>query len=69
MHQQPMLAMVSRPAPESVVNSFPVKIHMNSEELESADDLSQYVFPAFRNMHVTGKGDSRKRGLSSKGQI
>lgn len=56
-----MLSMVSRPAPESVVDSFPVKIHTKSENLESADDVSQYVFPAFRNMHVTGKGDSGKR--------
>lgn len=44
IHQQPMslsLSVVSLPAPESVVDSFPVKTHGTSKKLESADDVSQ----------------------------
>ncbi|KAH6828809.1 RING/U-box superfamily protein [Perilla frutescens var. hirtella] len=44
IHQQPMslsLSVVSLPAPESVVDSFPVKTHGKSKKLESADDVSQ----------------------------
>ncbi|KAK6126931.1 hypothetical protein DH2020_039325 [Rehmannia glutinosa] len=44
IHQQPMslsLSMVSLPAQESVVNSFPVKTHRKTERLGSADDVSQ----------------------------
>ncbi|KAL3623949.1 hypothetical protein CASFOL_032765 [Castilleja foliolosa] len=44
IHQQPMslsLSMVSRPAQESVVNSFPVKTHRTTERQESADDVPQ----------------------------
>ncbi|KAL8502619.1 hypothetical protein ACS0TY_021669 [Phlomoides rotata] len=44
IRQQPMpisLSMISLPAQESVVDSFPVKIHKKSEKLESADDVSQ----------------------------
>ncbi|CAA0819951.1 RING/U-box superfamily protein [Striga hermonthica] len=43
IHQQPMslsLSMVSLPAQESVVNSFPVKTHRKTE-MKSADDVSQ----------------------------
>ncbi|XP_057767932.1 uncharacterized protein LOC130988168 isoform X2 [Salvia miltiorrhiza] len=44
IHQQPMslsLSVASLPAPESVVDSFPVKTHGKSEKLESIDDVSQ----------------------------
>ncbi|KAL3824560.1 hypothetical protein ACJIZ3_020589 [Penstemon smallii] len=44
IHRQPMslsLSMVSLPAPESVVDSFPVKTHRKTERLERADDISQ----------------------------
>ncbi|KAG6424202.1 hypothetical protein SASPL_114616 [Salvia splendens] len=47
IHQQPLslsLPVASLPAPESVVDSFLVKTHGKSEKLESADDISQYVF-------------------------
>ncbi|KAL2482745.1 E3 ubiquitin-protein ligase [Forsythia ovata] len=44
IHRQPMslsLSMVSLPAPESVVDSFPVKTHRKPEKLESGDDNQQ----------------------------
>ncbi|KAL3532241.1 hypothetical protein ACH5RR_005762 [Cinchona calisaya] len=44
IHNQPMslsLSMVSLPAPESVVNSFPVKDHRKRVRLESEDDTAQ----------------------------
>ncbi|KAL7093395.1 hypothetical protein ACP275_11G038700 [Erythranthe tilingii] len=44
IHQQPMslsLSMVSLPAPESVVDSFPVKTHGQTETSETASDVSQ----------------------------
>ncbi|KAK4431808.1 Receptor homology region, transmembrane domain- and RING domain-containing protein 4 [Sesamum alatum] len=44
IHQQPMslsLSMVSLPAPESVVDSFPVKIHRKTGRVECADDVLQ----------------------------
>ncbi|KAI3443946.1 hypothetical protein Pfo_000611 [Paulownia fortunei] len=44
IHRQPMslsLSMVSLPAPESVVDSFPLKIRRKEEKLECADDVSQ----------------------------
>ncbi|PIN08651.1 hypothetical protein CDL12_18779 [Handroanthus impetiginosus] len=44
IHQQPMslsLSMVSLSAPESVVDSFPVKVYSKTERSESADDVSQ----------------------------
>lgn len=44
IHQQPMalsLSVVSLPAPESVVDSFPVKIHGKSEKSKSTEDVSQ----------------------------
>ncbi|XP_042063286.1 uncharacterized protein LOC121807148 isoform X2 [Salvia splendens] len=44
IHQQPLslsLSVASLPAPESVVDSFLVKTHGKSENLESADDVSQ----------------------------
>lgn len=48
IHQQPMLAslsMVSLPAPESVVDSLPVKIHKKEKISECAEEISQYVSP------------------------
>lgn len=44
IHQQPMslsLSVVSLPAPESVVDSFPVKTHGKSEKCKSTEDVSQ----------------------------
>ncbi|KZV29622.1 hypothetical protein F511_00900 [Dorcoceras hygrometricum] len=44
IHRQPMplsLSMVSLPAPESVVDSFPVKTQGKSEKPQSEDDVSQ----------------------------
>ncbi|KAL6586230.1 hypothetical protein OROMI_002874 [Orobanche minor] len=44
IHQQPMslsLSMLSLPAQESVVNSFPVKTYRKTESLGSADEVSQ----------------------------
>ncbi|XP_042000850.1 uncharacterized protein LOC121750389 [Salvia splendens] len=44
IHQQPLslsLLVTSVPAPESVVDSFLVKIHGKSEKLECVDDVSQ----------------------------
>ncbi|KAK6131864.1 hypothetical protein DH2020_034387 [Rehmannia glutinosa] len=44
IHRQPMslsLSMVSLPAPESVVDSFPVKIRKKGEKLDCGDDVSQ----------------------------
>ncbi|KAK6156567.1 hypothetical protein DH2020_010815 [Rehmannia glutinosa] len=44
IHRQPMslsLSMVSLPAPESVVDSFPVKICRKGEKLDCVDDVSQ----------------------------
>ncbi|KAL1553740.1 RING-type E3 ubiquitin transferase [Salvia divinorum] len=44
IHQQPLslsLSVTSHPAPESVVDSFLVKTHGKSENLECADDVSQ----------------------------
>ncbi|XP_073297208.1 uncharacterized protein [Primulina huaijiensis] len=43
-HRQPMslsLPMVSLPAPESIVDSFPVKTQGKSERSQSEDDVSQ----------------------------
>lgn len=44
IHRQPMslsLSMVSLPAPESVVDSLPVKNHMKPERLDVGDDVAQ----------------------------
>ncbi|KAL3840717.1 hypothetical protein ACJIZ3_025308 [Penstemon smallii] len=44
IHQQPMslsLSMVSLPAPESIVDSFPVKTYTKRERTECANDVSQ----------------------------
>lgn len=44
MHHQPLslsLSMVSLPAPESVVNSLPLKDHKKPETAESRDDVDQ----------------------------
>ncbi|KAA8522926.1 hypothetical protein F0562_009349 [Nyssa sinensis] len=44
IHRQPMslsLSMVSRPAPDSVVDSFPVKNHRKADTTESGDDVAQ----------------------------
>ncbi|XP_027177280.1 uncharacterized protein LOC113776346 isoform X1 [Coffea eugenioides] len=44
IHRQPMslpLSVVSVPAPETVVDSLPVKIHRKPERLESGDDVIQ----------------------------
>lgn len=68
IHQQPMpisISIVSLPAPESVVDSFPVKIHRNSEKSESADDVSQYVFSCLLQYAYhgkMGKGDISRNG-------
>lgn len=48
IHQQPMLAslsMVSLPAPESVVDLLPTKIHRKEKIFECAEDISEYVPP------------------------
>lgn len=48
IHQQPMsvsLSIVSRPASESVVESFPVKIHGKEKASDCEEDISQYVSP------------------------
>ncbi|KAH7569127.1 hypothetical protein JRO89_XS06G0110400 [Xanthoceras sorbifolium] len=44
IHRQPVslsLSMVSLPAPESVVDSFPLKSHKKAEKAESGDDVEQ----------------------------
>ncbi|CAL5339493.1 unnamed protein product [Camellia sinensis] len=44
IHQQPLslsLSMVSLPAPEAIVDSFPVKNHRKPEKTESEDDAEQ----------------------------
>lgn len=47
IHRQPMsisLSMVSLPAPESIVDSFPVKTQGKSVRSQAEDDVTQYVF-------------------------
>ncbi|KAK9268774.1 hypothetical protein L1049_000536 [Liquidambar formosana] len=44
IHRQPVslsLSMVSLPAPESVVDSFPLKSHKKRETVECGDDVEQ----------------------------
>ncbi|XP_077216641.1 uncharacterized protein LOC143851181 [Tasmannia lanceolata] len=44
LHRQPVslsLSMMSRPAPESVVNSFPLKNHKKTTSAENGDDVEQ----------------------------
>lgn len=47
IHRQPVslsLSMVSLPAPESVVDSFPLKSHKKADKAESGEDVEQYVY-------------------------
>lgn len=44
IHRQPMslsLSVLSLPAPESVVDSFPVKIYSKSEEVDTSNNVLQ----------------------------
>lgn len=44
IHRQPVslsLSMVSLPAPESVVDSFPLKNHKKEKRVEGSDDVEQ----------------------------
>ena len=44
IHRQPVslsLSMVSLPAPEAVVDSFPLKSHKKVDKAESGDDIEQ----------------------------
>lgn len=46
IHRQPVslsLSMVSLPAPESVVDSFPLKCHKKVKTSEGSEDIEQYV--------------------------
>lgn len=53
IHRPPTLLSMSAaslPAAESIIDSFPVKIHKKETILECAEDVSQYVSSSF-NVH------------------